>query len=391
MRLAALVLLIVALTAAPAGAHDPSAWGGSFRSRDGGSTWTPIDAGLFIGGAVMLAIDPNDPNHILYATDARMLRSHNGGRDWVQEPSGTFMGPTLAVAFSSTGESILAATAAGVFRTDAGGAWQAANVPAAVNPVSTIVAGMAPGRFYVLGVRGVYRSDDSGATWIRCGEALQDAPLSGLAVARDAPETVAVIAAGRVYASTDTCQNWQSRSTGSPDGKVETLASDTVAGRLWAAGADRIYRSDTGGQAWQAQGQPLPEPGINVRGIAASADAATIVLTTHRGLYRSANAGESWALVEGNVPVHLEAGPLVRDSKDPATLYAGFSLTPYSEIRRRAQEGSNLLAQVDVVSLAGGGAFLVLLAVAAVYVVRRLWRASLAAAAAPTTNTTRTR
>lgn len=391
MRLVALVSLILALTAAPAGAHDPSAWGGSFRSRDGGGTWTPIDAGLFIGGAVMLAVDPNDPNHILYATDARMLRSRNGGRDWVQEPTGTFMAPTLAVAFSSTGESILAATAAGVFRTDAGGAWQPANVPAAVNPVLTIVAGTAPGRFYVLGGRGVYRSDDSGGTWFRCGEALQDAPLSGLAVARDAPETVAVIAGGRVYASTDTCQTWQSRTTGLPDGKIEALASDAVPGRLWAAAADRIYRSDTAGQAWQAQGQPLPEPGINVRGIAASVDAATIVLTTHRGLYRSTNAGEGWALIEGNVPVHLEAGPLVRDPKDPATLYAGFSLTPYNEIRRRAQEGSNLLAQVDVVSLAGGGAFLVLLAVAAVYIVRRLWRASLAAAAGPTTNTTRTR
>ena len=391
MRLAALVLLILALTAAPAGAHDPSAWGGSFRSRDGGGTWTPIDAGLFIGGAVMLAIDPNDPNHILYATDARMLRSRNGGRDWVQEPTAIFMAPTLAVAFSSTGESILAATAAGVFRTDAGGAWQPANVPAAVNPALTIAAGTAPGRFYVLGGRGLYRSDDSGGTWFRCAEALQDAPLSGLAVARDAPEAVAVIAAGRLYASTDTCQTWQPRSTGLPDGKVEALASDTVAGRLWAAAADRIYRSDTAGQAWQAQGQPLPEPGINVRGIAASADAATIVLTTHRGLYRSANAGDSWTLIEGNVPVHLEAGPLVRDPKDPATLYAGFSLTPYNEIRRRALEGSSLLAQVDIVSLAGGGAFLVLLAVAAVYIVRRLWRASLAAAADPTTNTTRTR
>jgi hypothetical protein len=38
MRLVALVSLILALTAAPAGAHDPSAWGGSFRSRDGGGT-----------------------------------------------------------------------------------------------------------------------------------------------------------------------------------------------------------------------------------------------------------------------------------------------------------------------------------------------------------------
>ena len=391
MRPAAVALLILALAAAPAGAHDPSAWGGSFRSRDGGSTWTPIDAGLFIGGAVMLAIDPNDPNHILYATDARLLRSRNGGRDWVQEPTGAFSAPTLAVAFSSTGESILAATAAGVFRTDAGGAWQPAHVPAAANPVLAIVAGAASGRFYVLAARGVYRTEDRGETWSRCAEALQDAPLSGLAVARDAPETVAVIAGGRVYASTDTCETWPLRGAGLPDGKVEALASDTVPGRLWAAAADRIYRSDTGGRAWEAQGQPLPEPGISVRGIEVSADTETMVLSTHRGLYRSANAGARWALIEGNVPVHLEAGPLVRDPKDPATLYAGFSLTPYNEIRRRAQEGSNLLAQVDVVSLAGGGAFLVLLAVAAAYIVRRLWRVSVAAAAAPTTHTTRTR
>ena len=57
--------------------------------------------------------------------------------------------------------------------------------------------------------------------------------------------------------------------------------------------------------------------------------------------------------MEGNLPVHLEAGPLIRDPHDAATLYAGFSLTPYGEVWRRADEGSNLLSQIDPISLRG--------------------------------------
>jgi hypothetical protein len=82
-----------------------------------------------------------------------------------------------------------------------------------------------------------------------------------------------------------------------------------------------------------------------------------------------------WKLVEGNLPVHLEAGPLIRDPHDAATLYAGFSLTPYGEVWRRAEQGSNLLSQIDPISLAGGAAFLCLLVVGGVLVVRSLARA----------------
>ena len=74
-------------------------------------------------------------------------------------------------------------------------------------------------------------------------------------------------------------------------------------------------------------------------------------------------AGTSWALLEGNLPVHLEARPLVRDPTSPETLYAGYSLMPYGELWRTALEGGNLLSRVDLVSLAGGLAFLLLLAV----------------------------
>ena len=70
-----------------------------------------------------------------------------------------------------------------------------------------------------------------------------------------------------------------------------------------------FYVSDDLGATWRAVGRPLPEPGTRVRGIAADPAATTLVVTTHRGMYRSEDGGQSWTLKEGNLPVHLEAGP----------------------------------------------------------------------------------
>jgi hypothetical protein len=98
------------------------------------------------------------------------------------------------------------------------------------------------------------------------------------------------------------------------------------------------------------------------------------VLTTHRGIYRSADGGGTWTFLEGNLPVHLEARPLVGDPNHAQTLYAGYALIPYGELWRRALEGGNLLSRVDPVSLAGAFAFMVLLIIAGVFAARRLFR-----------------
>jgi photosystem II stability/assembly factor-like uncharacterized protein len=374
LRIGVFLICIVGLVQ-PCAAHDPSTWGGTFRSRDGGATWMPVDAGLFVGGAITVAIDPLDANHLLYATDTRLLRSRNGGRDWVQEPSPVFIGPTLAVAFARDGKAVLAATAAGVFVSESGGQWKPVNLSPSATPALAILAGVQPSQFYVVGAHGSYRSDDHGLHWVRIGEALPAAPVA-MAVPVDSPHSLVAIVQGSLYASTDDGASWQARAAGLPDGHLEMVATDVAARRVWAGGAGRLFRSDDGGSSWVSVGQGLPDPDTQMRGVIASEDGNMLSVSTHRGLYRSADGAQTWQQEQGNLPVHLEAGALIRDPHAAATLYVPFSLTPYHEIRRRALEGSNLLSQVDPISLLGAAAFFILFVVAAAYLVRKLMKIS---------------
>jgi len=60
-----LVFAMAALSSASlAHAHDASAYGGLFRSRNLGETWLNADVGLFLGAAFAVAVDPRDPNHL---------------------------------------------------------------------------------------------------------------------------------------------------------------------------------------------------------------------------------------------------------------------------------------------------------------------------------------
>lgn len=377
MRYLRLVAALIFLAGpSVAAAHDPSAWGGVFRSRDDGASWLPADAGLFIGGAMALAISPRDPNHLLYATDTRLLRSRNGGRDWSHDGADKLIGPTLSVAFDQEGRGAVASSSAGVFRTGDGMKWEESTAPAGAAPARVIVAGASPGRFHLAGPRGLFKSEDGGRTFIRMGDGvLPDTVPTGLSVIADAPERILTIIEGKLWISADGGANWRQSRTGLPEGRLDAVsANDQAQGPWWAFGADQLFVSRDTGDSWQTAGKPVPEHGTSVRGLAVGSDGRAIVLTTHRGVMRSADGGESWAVVEGVLPTHLESGPLVRDPHDRATLYAGFALTPYAEIFRRAEQGNNLLSQIDPVSLAGGLAFLLLLVIGGVWFARKLAR-----------------
>jgi len=375
IRLWPAAAFLALLWSADASAHDPSAWGGLFRSRDDGARWLPVNEGRFIGGALGLAISPTDAHHLLLGTDSGLLRSRNGGRDWVVEAPALLIGGVFATAFDGDGVRALASTAQGLFRTEDGITWRRTALAREALPARAIVRGAAPGRVHLAGTNGVWRSEDWGASWTSDSDGLPAGPV-GVLIALPGPSGVLYAVAGRrLWVRSDGVRSWEVSDAGMAEGRVDAVAPDAGdPARLWAVAGDQLYLSEHRGRTWRSFGRPFPEANTLVRGIAVARGTAAIVLTSDRGLLRSADHGRTWQLQEGMLPVHLEAGPLVRDPTDPVTLYAGFALTPYDEMWRLAVEGGTTLGRLDALSLAGGVAFLAVMALAAVAALRWLGR-----------------
>ena len=371
-----LALVMLTLSGAPtAHAHDASTYGGLFRSRNLGGTWLYADVGLFLNAALTVAVDPRDPNHLLMGTDIGLYRSSNGGRSWSPEAQGLISGAVFAIAFSPDGASVICAAPTGVFRFR-DSQWARALAPDGAAPGREIAFGSAPDRIYLLGKKELFISADGGQSYrrLRDGPAA-DTPIAALTAATQPRELLLVVIGGKLMASEDGGNQWQERAIGSGGDPIDTVVLDpALPSRVWAASADRIFISDDLGVRWRAVGRSLPEAATNVRGIAADETATTLVVTTHRGMYRSDDRGQSWILKENNLPAHLEAGPLVRDQREAQTLYAVYSLLPYPEVWRSALEGRNLLSRLDPVGLGGGIAFMVLLIIGGVLLVGWLER-----------------
>jgi len=162
-RLALPLLLLQALGAVPAQGHDPSAWGGLFRSRDHGATWVTANRGPYLSGAIALAISPTDAGHLMMGTESGLLRSRNGGRDWTVEAPSVLLGSVFALAFAADGQRALASTSLGIFRSESENNWVVAPAPRGAAPARAIMRGSEAGRAYLVGWTGLYRSDDWGA------------------------------------------------------------------------------------------------------------------------------------------------------------------------------------------------------------------------------------
>ena len=352
MNLSFFVILLLSLLPLRVIAHDADAYGGLYRSRDTGATWLPADAGLFINASNAIAINPINSNQLLYGTDTRLLRSQNGGRDWHDQAPELIAGPIFCVTFDPDGKVAYAASASGLFRSDANGQWHALDVPLTALPIAQIV--VANGKAYLAGNDGVYVGNADGQGWSGPASGLPEEPISALLVAEGVPggngprpvaslglPRIHVVVAGRIWRSEDGGSSWKQAAGNWTDQRVDILSADLLdKQKLWAGGASRVFSSDDGGKSWQTHGKPLPDPNISIRGIAATQAGNTIVLTTHRGLMRSADGGATWAKVESALPLHLEPSPLTQDRSDPNIVYAGFSLRPYNEAWRAVQEAA---------------------------------------------------
>jgi photosystem II stability/assembly factor-like uncharacterized protein len=372
------LLLIGAMTAGSVRAHDASSYGGVFRSRNLGGTWLRADVRLFLNAALVVAVDPQNGSHLLAGTDLGLLASRNGGLSWTAEAPDLIVGAVFAVTFLGDGERAICAAQSGVFRFEAG-QWKAALAPEAAVPAKTLVTGASADRIYLLGRDRLFTSGDSGRTFVEVARSWKTSAMTALAIARSEAEIIVAVIDGQIMTSEDGGKHWRPRGLGGDGQPVDNVVADAhVPKRVWAARAGRVYASDELGSSWRTIGRPLPEPATTIRGIAANAEATTLVVTTNHGLYRSENGGESWMLKEDNLPIHLEARPLAQDPSDAGVLYAAYSLVPYSEVWRTAIEAHNLPRRDDLVSLAGRISFALLVIIGGALFARFLVRSRFA-------------
>jgi photosystem II stability/assembly factor-like uncharacterized protein len=378
-RLTLTLACVMSLLAGSASSHDASSYGGVFRSRDLGAAWLNADVGLFLNAALVIAVDPRDSSHLLVGTDLGILSSRNGGRSWVAEARDVVFGAVFAVAFSPDGESAMCAAASGVFRRDQNG-WLRAEAPDQAIPARALVVGPVNDRLYLLGRSRLFASEDGGRTYAVVPGLPQMSEMTALVAIPGSANSLAAVIDGRAMISHDGGRSWRDAGFGDTGVPVDTIATDaTQPRRIWAAAGGRIAVSDNLGSGWRSVGRSLPEARAKVRGIVASADAMTLVVSSDRGIYRSEDGGETWAPKEDNLPIHIEPGLLARDPNDAGVIYAVFSLMPHAEVWRMAIERSNMPTRLEPISLAGGLSFCLLVLIGGGLAVRYLSRRRAAA------------
>ena len=365
-----------------AAAHDPDTRGGVFRTLDAGVTWTSAGPGIFGSGALSLAVDPRDPNHLLLASDSGMWRSRNGGRDWDVEAPGTLQGAAFAAAFDAGGQRAFVATSSSLFVNEGDG-WRPLRTPAGSMPARGLVAPGAPGRVYMAGRSGLYRSDDGGRSWTDAGRELNAEHVDALRVPAGQPDTLHVLAAGAVWSSGDGARSWQRRADAAPAQGFEAVGQDPIrATRLWAVAAGQLYTSARAGDAWRAIGSALPEP--RPKALAVAVDAETIVVATDRGVFRSADGGKQWVAATEGLPAHLYPHVLVgTPMRGTAALYAAFAVNGYDELLPRGASADSANSPWDVGTLVLASWLMVLLGAAALVATRRTSKRSMHAASPP--------
>jgi photosystem II stability/assembly factor-like uncharacterized protein len=262
---------------------------GLYRSEDDGMTWRSSEDGLAYGHIRAIVFDPNDAQTVHIGTEpAAMFRSDDGGHSWreletIQHLPGAsewFLpySPrrgairSIVVVPSVSGTIYGGIEQGGVILSrDGGNSWQLLGGGVHPDIHQLLLSSENPVRIYGATGGGLYRSDDSGSTWVR--------------LIRDYIRAV-----------------WQDQLN---------------PGRLWAAPAQRvgalgtILRSDDGGNNWHeaATGLVTPLPDM-VEKFIGPVDRSLLAVTSGGRLLRGGTETLAWAEIDPLPGVHVMTGVL---------------------------------------------------------------------------------
>jgi photosystem II stability/assembly factor-like uncharacterized protein len=322
-------------TAVPSMSGAPFAGAGVFKSIDGGATWAAQVKGLddraFSVCVEELSLDPSTPGHLFSSptlTDGGYSESYDGAATWTRAAAlvpGRVVAdhPTLTL----TRYGITGYSGNGTFlrSTDGGITWSAVATsgvpPSHFNDLTTDPE---TGRLFLATANGVFRSGDSGTTWIDAGA--PRIPTTRVLVDRAAGYIFAATALGIVRAPI-ALGSWQPLTLGDPSTNVKSIASDprdpsTVYSLISDyqntfapfARHGRIFVSHNGGNSWQLLRE---SDSIEFATIAVVDGAGDLYIQGGDGLWRYSAATGEWTQ-RTNAPASM----LAADRRRAGYLYA---------------------------------------------------------------------
>ena len=268
-----------------------------YRTTGGRDKWAAVGDLGRNADALDIVIDPTEPRTLYVVTKkAGLLKSKNGGESWQKVP-GRLVG---------AGVSCLA-----------------------IDPAkpTTLYAGTEE--------RGIFKSTDGGQSWVgRNGGLPGYTGVLSLAINPKAPRTVyAGTTSGGVLRTRDGGEHWTAINAGlPPNASVYSLALDAASksgATLYAGTDDRVYKSTNGGLNWRPASAGLPAK-VQIIGLVIDPRNALTLYTaggspaSGGGFFRSSDGGRHWTPRNGGLP-DLRMSALVVDPAAPGTLYAGVS------------------------------------------------------------------
>lgn len=348
---------------APTKVYAVATAGQLYLSTDAGASWRALKRA--VRHARQLTIDPADSRRLFGIADGKLVRSVNGGSTWRSTPlAGT---EVFRLAVASSGGRIYVLTRRGVYASEDGGA--------TLVPLPTTLRGellqslaVAPGDpehvwvgavdppevFAVLEPRsrgGVFRTSDGGASWTREIRGLSALTVDAVTLLPDEDSTLFAGTPVGLFRSRDGGATFDDVDLGL--GEPASVAGLFRApGRLFAvtsAGeAHRValLRSDNGGATWER----LPAPAATAYWSLLANAPQRLLLATTFGLFASFDDGKSWQAapeLRGVSVLDLAADGASADTVYASGFVPGFRFTP-AELRVfRSDDGGRTWERID--------------------------------------------
>jgi photosystem II stability/assembly factor-like uncharacterized protein len=308
---------------------------GVFKSADRGASWTFSSRGIYRMGAYSLAFDPDTPDVLWTASGAGVLRSADGGLTWTERNRNflEFSSVSMVAVDPDDAQTIWAVTPSfGVYVSeDGGGRWQQRRKGLESVSIQHLwIAPSATSTVYAVSQGGLFKTVDAGRHWSTrlTPQASEAVTLRDLWIDPRDPDVL--IAAWRgLWISRNGGISWAGMPVGADEPEIWSLAVDPRDPNvLYAGGADGVFRSADGGQAWELVAD-LP---VSAQVALAVGSAGEVWAGDQGGIYFSPDGVSGWDLLPGLVPKEPVV-VLAADPHHPSTVFASTSAsTPAGDL-----------------------------------------------------------